>query len=146
MVMMENRGPGLDSAVGYSFPLCGFSQEDWGTEEAWRFVHAQVVEFSHHVDGDCLDYVKMCWRLAKTVVVLGANGSELQLIMYFYADTQIDPCYVFVHENGIPDAMAQSLGQRYWLCWVLRLTGCTLFSIQAGLKTCPICCCSSLNV
>ena len=84
--------------------------------------HSQVVEFAHHVDVDCVDYVKMCWRLAKPVVVLGADGTETQLIMYFHADTQIAPCYVFVHEDGIPDAVAQSIGQRYWLgtCQVMR--------------------------
>ena len=114
VVMMAARGPtAVDSAVAYSFPLCGFSQEDWTPDEAWRFVHSQVVEFAHHVDVDCVDFVKMCWRLAKPVVVLGADGTETQLIMYFYADTQITPCYVFVHEDGIPDSVAQSLGQRY---------------------------------
>ena len=55
------------------------------------------------------------------MVVLGADGTETQLIMYFYADTQIASCYVFVHEDGIPDSVAQSLGQQYWIgtCQVL---------------------------
>ena len=56
------------------------------------------------------------------MVVLGADGKETQLIMYFHADTQITPCYVFVHEEGIPDSIAQSIGQRYWIgtCQVMR--------------------------
>ena len=45
------------------------------------------------------------------MVVLGADGTETQLIMYFDADTQIAPCYVFVHEDGIPDPVAQSIGR-----------------------------------
>ena len=69
--------------------------------------YSQVVEFAHHVDVDCVDFVKMCWRLAKPVVVLGADGTETQLIMYFLC--------VFVHEDGIPDSVAQALGQRYWI-------------------------------
>ena len=50
--------------------------------------------------------------LAKPVVVLGADGTETQLIMYFHADTQIALCYVFIHEDGISDLVAQSIGQR----------------------------------
>lgn len=57
--------------------------------------------------------MRMWWQLAKPVVVLGDDGKEIQLIMYFHADSQIPPCYVFIHEDGLADDVAFTLAQRY---------------------------------
>ena len=49
-VALASRGvTSLDSAVAFSFPLCGVTQPDWTLGEVMRFVRGQVLEFLHHL-------------------------------------------------------------------------------------------------
>ena len=39
VALLASRGPeALGSAVSFSFPLCGYAQDDWSSGEAMRFL------------------------------------------------------------------------------------------------------------
>ena len=50
VAILASRGASaIDSAVAFSFPLCGHSQANWTLPAAMRFMRAQIIEFSHHL-------------------------------------------------------------------------------------------------
>ena len=103
----------LDSAVAFSFPLCGATQPYWTLGEVMRFVRGQVTEFLHHL-GE-LDYTDLfihSWDSAQFFFI--PCSLESQLIMYMIADTSIAPCYVYVHEDTHSLERAIEVGEFTW--------------------------------
>ena len=102
VALLRARGPSsLGSAVAFSFPLCGYAQEDWTVGEASRFLSSQVVEFSNHLeDLEVTDLLGMFWGVAKFSFLAGSGTGERHLLVHLIADSRAAPCYVFVHEDG----------------------------------------------
>ena len=58
--LASRRMTALDSAVAFSFPLCGATQPYWTLGEAMCFVRGQEIELLHHL-GE-LDYTNLFIR------------------------------------------------------------------------------------
>lgn len=118
VVLASRRTSVVDTAVAFSFPLCGATQADWTSSEAMRFLRAQVVEFSHHLgDQECTDVFGCFLGLARFMIVAGRpEEEERQLIMYLFVETRILPCYVYIHEDEIMLDMARELATQTWAC------------------------------
>ena len=64
----------LGSVVAFSFPLCGYAQEDWSVGETSRFLSRQVVEFSSHLgDLEITALLGMFWGLK--IILSSRNGT-----------------------------------------------------------------------
>ena len=69
-----------------------------------------MLEFLHHLRE--LDYTYLFIRSWDTAQFLFIPGSlEIRLIMYVIADTNIAPCYVYVHEDTQSPERSIELGE-----------------------------------
>ena len=119
VVLLAGRGaPAIDSAVAFSFPLCGCSQSDWTPAGVRQFVRAQIIEFSHHIgDLECTDLLNLFWDLATFTVIPGTpEATERHLVMHMIVDSRISPCYVYVHEDEVPPSVARDYAVETWSC------------------------------
>lgn len=119
VVLLSSRGAqAIDSAVAFSFPLCGCSQADWTPAEALRFMRAQIIEFSHHIgDLECTDLLTMFWDLATFTVIPGTpEAPERHLVMHMVVDSRVTPCYVYVHEDEVSQSVARDFAVETWSC------------------------------
>ena len=124
VTLLDSHGPAsLNTAVSFSFPLCGCSQEDWTHDEAMRFLSRQVIEFSHHIgETECTDLLGIFWDLAKfTFLECLPSSRERHLIMYLIVDSRIPPSYMYIHEDALPSSEATGLATLVWrhLCCTL---------------------------
>lgn len=106
----------MDSAVAFSFPLCGDSDVDWTHDSAMRFLRAQVLEFSHHMgDSEITDILSRLWQLAKFSFLAASQGTEERhLAIYMIVDTRISPRYMYIHEDEIVQDVALSIADSMW--------------------------------
>ena len=104
VAILASRGvEAVDSAVAFSFPLCGHSRSDWTLAEAMGFLRTQIIEFSHHLaDLECTDLLTHFWDLAKFAVIPGApEALERHIVMHLFVDSRVSPCYVYIHEDEV---------------------------------------------
>ncbi|RYA83872.1 hypothetical protein DD594_26800, partial [Enterobacter cloacae complex sp. 4DZ1-17B1] len=79
----------LDSAVGFSFPLCGRTESEWSLDSVVGWLHTQVLEFSHHLgELGVTDLLPTLWPLAKFAVTPPDSTGCRHIVVYFFADTQ----------------------------------------------------------
>ena len=78
----------MGSAISFSFPLCGSTQEDdWTQGEVMQFLSRQVIEFSHLVgDTECKDLLIVFWGLAKFTFLASSDPKLRHLIVYLIVD------------------------------------------------------------
>ena len=116
MILSSRGGDALDSAVAFSFPLCGTTVDDWTAETAMRFLRAQVIEFSHHMgDLEVTDNLSRFWKLAKFSFLATSQGmEERHMVVHLFVDTRVRPGYVFVHEDEMQQDAALVVAQRMW--------------------------------
>ena len=117
LLVMRDKGlQALDSVVALSFPLCGDSDWDWSLQSASRFLQAQAMEFSHHMgDLGLTDVVAHAWPHA-SFLVLGTPRAEEErhFVVQIVAQSDIDPCYMYVHEDDLSSEGALCLAQQQW--------------------------------
>lgn len=119
VVLLAARGaPAIDSAVAFSFPLCGCSQSDWTPAGVRQFMRAQIIEFSHHIgDLECTDLLTLFWDLATFTVIPGTpEATERHLVMHMIVDSRISLCYVYVHEDEVSPSVARDYAVETWSC------------------------------
>ena len=116
VALLASRGPeALGSAVSFSFPLCGYAQDDWSSGEAMRFLSRQVVEFSHHVSHvECTDLLGTFWSLAKFGFFTGSSPGVRHMLVYLIVDSRVPPCYVYIHEPGLQEMQVFFTATRLW--------------------------------
>ena len=113
LLFMPERAS-VESAAGFSFPLCGPSRAEWTSDSVYTALLEQAAEFSHYLGNlDFTDTLIRLWSDARVYLLPEALGlADQQLFMYWHAEPHVPPTYVYLHEDGISDAHAEA--ERAW--------------------------------